>query len=66
MEKDFVTKGDIVRYILILALLIFFLFPIYWMISTSFKPDEAILSKPPTWVFKPTLDQSPKSKEFES
>jgi multiple sugar transport system permease protein len=56
MEKDFVTKGDIVRYALIFALLIFFLFPIYWMISTSFKPDEAILSKPPTWVFQPTLD----------
>jgi len=56
MEKDYVTPGDIVRYVLIIALLIFFLFPIYWMIATSFKPNEAILSKPPTWFFQPTLD----------
>jgi len=56
MEKNYVTPGDVVRYALIIALLIFFLFPIYWMISTSFKPDEAILSKPPTWTFTPTLD----------
>jgi multiple sugar transport system permease protein len=56
MEKDYVTKGDIVRYALIIAVLIFFLFPMYWMITTSFKPEAAILSKPPTWVFKPTLE----------
>jgi multiple sugar transport system permease protein len=56
MEKDYVTPGDVVRYALIVAMLIFFLFPVYWMIATSFKPEVAILSKPPTWVFQPTLD----------
>jgi multiple sugar transport system permease protein len=56
MEKDYVTTGDVVRYAIIVAMLIFFLFPIYWMITTSFKPEQAILSKPPTWVFQPTLE----------
>lgn len=56
MEKNVVTPGDLVRYATIILLLVFFLFPIFWMIATSFKPDEAILTKPPTWFFKPTLE----------
>jgi len=56
MEKNYVTPGDVIRYAVIGAMLIFFLFPIYWMITTSFKPDAAILTKPPTWVFQPTLE----------
>ncbi len=56
MEKDYVTPGDLVRYAIIAAMLVFFLFPIYWMIATSFKPEAAILSKPPTWIFQPTLE----------
>lgn len=56
MEKNYVTAGDLVRYAIIIILLIFFLFPIFWMIATSFKPDAAVLTKPPTWVFTPTLD----------
>ncbi|MEJ2305253.1 MAG: carbohydrate ABC transporter permease [Anaerolineales bacterium] len=56
MEKNILTPNDILRYAIIFALLLFFLFPIYIMISTSFKPDPAILTKPPTWTFEPTLD----------
>lgn len=56
MEKNYVTPGDMIRYAIIVAMLIFFLFPIYMMIATSFKPDAAILTKPPTWVFQPTLE----------
>lgn len=48
--------SDLVRYALVLAMLIFFLFPIYWMITTSLKPASAILTQPPTWAFTPTLD----------
>ncbi len=56
MEKKYITPGDLVRYTIIFALLIFFLFPIYIMIATSFKPEAAVLTKPPTWVFEITLD----------
>jgi multiple sugar transport system permease protein len=56
MEKNYITASDLVRYAIIIALLIFFLFPIFIMIATSFKPDAAVLTKPPTWSFQPTLD----------
>ncbi len=48
--------GDFLRQFVIICLLAFFLFPIYWMISTSFKPSQDILTRPPVWVFQPTLD----------
>lgn len=51
-----VTTWDYVRHALVLVLLAFFLFPIYWMISTSLKPAEDILTRPPVWVFTPTFD----------
>lgn len=56
MERDTFTKEDMLRYILIFLLLLFFLFPIFMMLLTSFKPDDAVLTKPPTWIFKPTFD----------
>lgn len=56
MQAQRVTAGDIVRHVLIFAVLILFLFPIYWMITTSFKPAEDILTHPPKFVFQPTLD----------
>jgi multiple sugar transport system permease protein len=48
--------ADLVRYTVVIALLILFLFPIYWMIATSLKDSADILTRPPKWVFKPTLD----------
>jgi len=54
-EKIF-TMADLVRYTLVIALLIFFLFPIYWMIATSFKAPGDILTRPPKWIFAPTLE----------
>ncbi|HAL61517.1 MAG TPA: carbohydrate ABC transporter permease [Chloroflexi bacterium] len=56
MERRQVTGGDLVRYAIIFALLIFFLFPIYWMIATSFKAPGDILTRPPRWTFQPTLE----------
>ncbi|MCB9453051.1 MAG: carbohydrate ABC transporter permease [Anaerolineaceae bacterium] len=56
MQVSRVSLGDVVRHLLVLVVLVIFLFPIYWMIATSFKPAEAILTRPPTWVFTPTLD----------
>lgn len=48
--------GDFIRQLIVLCLLVIFLFPIYWMISTSVKPAGDILTRPPVWVFQPTLD----------
>lgn len=45
----------IVRIVLVLAVL-FFAFPLYWMICTAFKDRITFLSYPPVFFFKPTLD----------
>ena len=55
MQAKTFTMADLVRYTLVIALLIFFLFPIYWMVATSFKPPPDILTRPPKWTFEPTL-----------
>ncbi|MGA5300956.1 carbohydrate ABC transporter permease [Nucisporomicrobium flavum] len=36
---------------------IVFVFPVIWMVLTSFKQEQGAASNPPTWVFTPTLDQ---------
>ncbi len=56
MQKSKVTGMDILRFAIVVSILIIFMFPIYWMITTSFKPDSDILTAPPHWVFKPTFD----------
>lgn len=39
-----------------LAMLLLFLFPVYWMISTSFKSGSEVLTYPPHWVpWSPTV-----------
>jgi multiple sugar transport system permease protein len=42
-------KGRI-RYVILVLALIFFLFPIFWIIMTSFKIPEEFLSHPPRWI----------------
>jgi N,N'-diacetylchitobiose transport system permease protein len=40
-----------------LAIVVVLLFPVYWMVSTAFKPDDQINSLTPTWFsLSPTLD----------
>ncbi len=56
MQQDKVTGMDVVRYAIVIAVLILFLFPIYWMLATSFKAPADILVSPPKWTFVPTLE----------
>ncbi len=40
-----------------LALFVVLVFPVFWMVSTAFKPDDEINSAEPTWFsLDPTLD----------
>ena len=32
------------------ALVVFFLFPVYWMVTTAFKPDLDIISSTPVFL----------------
>ncbi|MCF1711128.1 carbohydrate ABC transporter permease [Tabrizicola sp. J26] len=47
---------EVLRYGTILLVILFFFFPIFWMVLTSFKPESAIMVSPPQFFFTPTLD----------
>ena len=40
----------------LVALLVFTLFPFFWMIASSLKDQTDLLASPPVWWFTPTLD----------
>ncbi|KAA0971144.1 carbohydrate ABC transporter permease [Aureimonas fodinaquatilis] len=40
----------------LLLVVLFTLFPFYWMVSSSFKQQADLLASPPLWIFSPTLD----------
>ncbi len=43
-------------YGLIALIIIPFLFPLFWIVSSSFKTQSQIVTSPPLWVFRPTLE----------
>lgn len=43
-------------YILALAATLFFAFPVFWMVSSSFKNELDISQYPPVWSFTPTFE----------
>lgn len=53
INQRVLTNGII--YIVIALFLFFFLFPIFWVITTSFKLRVQTFAIPPVWIFKPTL-----------
>lgn len=48
--------GAVLQLVVILALLIIILFPIYWMVSTSLKTQNQTFAIPPRLLFGPTLE----------
>jgi len=55
VEKHHFNWNKVGIIVLIIFVVLIFIFPIYWMIITSFKSDADILTRPPTWWFKPTI-----------
>ncbi len=49
------TLERVIRGALITCVLVFFLFPIFWIVLMSFQTNETILRIPPSIVFEPTL-----------
>ncbi len=49
------TFRAIADYVLVGIASLFFLFPVYWMVASSFKADPDVASKTPVWVFSPTM-----------
>jgi multiple sugar transport system permease protein len=50
------TLEKVIRAALITLVLIFFLFPIFWIFLMSFQTNETILRIPPSVVFQPIFD----------
>lgn len=50
------TLEKIIRAIVVVLVLIFFLFPIFWILLMSFQTNETILRIPPSIVFTPIID----------
>jgi multiple sugar transport system permease protein len=50
------TAFEILRYGIILIVLLWTVFPIAWLILTSFKPANDIMVSPPRFFFTPTLE----------
>lgn len=50
------TLFNIGWYGLILFIMIPFIFPLFWIISSSFKNQAQIVSMPPVWFFKPSVE----------
>ncbi len=48
--------GRLLHLLGLLAVLVFAVFPFYWMVSSSFKGGADLLASPPHWLFAPTLD----------
>jgi len=49
------TLEKIVRGVLLALVVIFFIFPIFWIVLMSFQTNETILQIPPSLTFEPTL-----------
>jgi multiple sugar transport system permease protein len=49
------TLERVIRTVLIVLVLVFFLFPIFWIVLMSFQNNDQILRIPPSIVFEPTL-----------
>ncbi len=41
--------------LLLLAVILFCVFPFYWMVTTSLKTQLLALESPPVWIFQPTF-----------
>jgi ABC-type glycerol-3-phosphate transport system permease component len=50
------AAGVLAGHLFVLAFVLFAAFPVYWMISTSFKSRWDAFRLPPVWWFQPTLE----------
>lgn len=50
------TVGTVAKNAAAVVLAVIFVFPVYWMFSSSLKPQSEILSKDPVFFFTPTFE----------
>ncbi|HSI42063.1 MAG TPA: carbohydrate ABC transporter permease [Xanthobacteraceae bacterium] len=50
-----VSSGKLLHALGLTAVVVFSMFPFFWMVTASFKTQSDILASPPVWLFTPTL-----------
>ncbi|MGC4024663.1 MAG: carbohydrate ABC transporter permease [Mesorhizobium sp.] len=50
------SSSNILHALGLCAVIVFSMFPFYWMVTASFKTQTDILASPPLWFFMPTLE----------
>ncbi|MEU9854903.1 carbohydrate ABC transporter permease [Streptomyces sp. NPDC047974] len=56
MRRKPLTVGTVAKNATALVLAVIFVFPVYWMFSSSLKPQSEILTKDPVFFFTPTFE----------
>ncbi len=59
LRRKPVRPGTVLANVTALALAALFAFPVYWMFSSSLKPQSEILTKDPVFFFTPTFENYP-------
>src|SRR5699024_2705903 len=54
-RKTFNWKRRLLFALGLLPFFVFFLFPVFWMVITSFKMNSIVMSLPPKFIFSPTI-----------
>jgi multiple sugar transport system permease protein len=49
------TAGLVLLFALVVVIWVFYLFPMYWLVTASLKSRPDLFSMPPKWFFSPTL-----------
>ncbi len=48
-------RAAVIQIVLMTVVILFCVFPFYWMVTTSLKTQVLALESPPVWLFEPTL-----------
>ena len=49
------NAGYLLHVVGLVIILVVILFPLYWMVTGSLKPQDQLFSIPPVWLWKPTV-----------
>jgi multiple sugar transport system permease protein len=55
-QKKGLELADVLHFLALLLVILVCVFPFYWMVTSSFKQQSAILASTPQFIFQPTLE----------
>ena len=55
-QRKGLQLADVLHFLALLLVILVCVFPFYWMVTSSFKQQSAILASTPQFIFQPTLE----------